>query len=89
MPHTIEAAALALAAMLSAAGNMALVGAWRLDRPSRLAPWSYSFLVWTTLVGMAFWGDRPLALDLLGMAMIAAGGWIGAGRTPDRTRRGG
>lgn len=72
--------ALVAAGLLSAAGNLLLVNACRAAPLSVLAPWRYSFLLWSTALGGLLWGEAPSPAGLAGMALIALAG-IGAARS--------
>ena len=59
-------------------GQFALLAAARTTPASRIAPAQYSQLLWAVAFGVAFFGERPDALKLAGLALIAAGGVISA-----------
>lgn len=79
-PTALQGAALVAAGLLSTSGNLLLVTACRAAALSVLAPWRYSFLLWSTALGGLAWGETPSPSALLGMALIAAAG-VGAARS--------
>jgi drug/metabolite transporter (DMT)-like permease len=68
--------------LLSTAGNLLLVNACRAAPLSTLAPWRYSFLLWSTALGGLLWSESPSLSALAGMALIAVAG-VGAARRRD------
>lgn len=69
-----KTAALAGAAILSAAANVLLVFATRAGEISVVAPFRYSIIVWAVLIGIFVWDEIPDALTLFGAAIIVATG---------------
>lgn len=55
-------------------GHLILIKAYDHAPPSRLAPFSYSQLIWVTVIGFFAFGDFPDAWSLLGIAILVASG---------------
>jgi drug/metabolite transporter (DMT)-like permease len=54
----------------SAAGQLAMIRAFRFGEASMLAPIEYTALIWATAFGFWFWGDLPTVAVLFGAALI-------------------
>lgn len=67
-------AMLAAVALLGTLGHFLFVLAFRLADASALTPYTYSQLVWATIVGWIAFSDLPDGYSVAGMAIIAAGG---------------
>ena len=65
---------LGLAGIISAASHLCLIKAYDYASASRLAPFTYSQMVWATALGYLVFGDFPDAWSLAGIAILAAGG---------------
>jgi len=59
---------------LNLIANVGLAKAYQNAESSWLAPFDYSYLIFSTIWGVVIWNYFPDALALLGMAMIAASG---------------
>jgi drug/metabolite transporter (DMT)-like permease len=64
----------ALVACLGAGGHFLLIKALQLAPASVLQPFSYTTLIWATLVGFVVFGNLPDLPTVLGAAIIAASG---------------
>jgi drug/metabolite transporter (DMT)-like permease len=64
----------ALVACLGAGGHFLLIKALQLAPASVLQPFSYTTLIWATLVGFVVFGNLPDFPTVLGAAIIAASG---------------
>lgn len=73
---------LALAGTLAGLGQIGLMAATRLAPANRVAPAQYSQIVWAIVLGMLFFGERPDALALAGMALVALSGLAGLRSDP-------
>lgn len=80
IPQVAQGAALVAAGLLSTAGNLLLVNACRAAPLSVMAPWRYSFLLWSAALGLLFWAETPSPSALVGMTLIALAG-VGAVRS--------
>ena len=60
--------------IVGASSHLILIKAYDYASASRLAPFSYSQLVWVTLIGYLVFGGFPDGWSLLGIVIIAAGG---------------
>lgn len=59
---------------LSLTSHLVLIKAFQYAPASRLAPFSYTQLVWVTLAGLLVFGNFPDALSLLGIGVLIASG---------------
>lgn len=71
---TVPTLKLIAAAGFVAVGNVMIVAAYRRADFSVIAPFRYSIVVFSLVVGFFVFGERPDALALTGAAMIAASG---------------
>ena len=76
-----------LVALLGASGHFLLIKALQLAPASVLQPFSYTMLVWATVVGFLVFGNLPDLATVAGAAIIAASGIYTFAR--ERLRRGG
>jgi drug/metabolite transporter (DMT)-like permease len=60
--------------LLGALGHLILIKAYEYAPASRLAPFSYSQLIWVAIIGFFVFGDFPDGWSLLGMAILVASG---------------
>ncbi len=86
--ETVPTLKLVAAAAFVAVGNVMIVAAYRRADFSVVAPFRYSIVVFSLLVGYFVFGERPDALALLGTAMIAASGLYTVHRERIRARAG-
>ena len=81
LPLTGAVVALALVcSVLNVIANLGLTTAYQNAESSWLAPIDYSYLIFATLCGLAFFGDFPDASMLAGMGLIAGAGAFTAWR---------
>lgn len=77
---------IAALAALNLMGNAGITHAFHRAPVAVLAPFEYTALVWSALLGFAVWGDLPSARVWVGAAIIAAAGLFAALRArPDAT----
>lgn len=81
-------AVLVLMALLAVAGQLLLTAAFQLGPIGLIAPFEYSALVWTMIVGFVVFGDVPGPHVILGAVIITASG-VYLGRRELRTAAGG
>jgi drug/metabolite transporter (DMT)-like permease len=60
--------------VMGALGHLCLIRAFRLAPASVLAPFSYSSLVWASLLGLVIWNDWPDVWTWAGAALIVGSG---------------
>jgi drug/metabolite transporter (DMT)-like permease len=66
-----------LAGAVNFAAHFLMIEAFRLGRAAVIAPFKYSALLWSTLIGYLVWGDLPAGWIWLGAAVLVASGiWI-------------
>jgi drug/metabolite transporter (DMT)-like permease len=51
-----------------------IIFAYRHAHPGRIAPFNYSVVIFSGLIGWIVWHDRPDALALVGVLLVSAGG---------------
>ncbi len=68
-------ALLAIAGMIGGSSHLILIRAYELAPASRLAPFSYTQLIWVTLAGYVVFGNFPDGLSVAGMAILMSS-WI-------------
>jgi len=73
-PSLEDLGAMALMGLIAAGGHFLLIRAFDYAPASLLAPFTYSEIVMTTLLGLAFFGDFPTAWTWLGIAIIIGSG---------------
>lgn len=66
--------------ILGSAGHLILIKAYNHAPLSRLAPFSYSQLIWVAIIGYVVFDDFPDAWSLTGIAILLASGIYIAGR---------
>lgn len=76
----------ALVAVLGASGHFLLINALQLTPAAMLQPFSYSVLIWATVVGFVFFGNLPDVWTVIGALVIVASGLYSLAR--ERRRRG-
>ncbi len=60
--------------MLGGLGHLVLIKAYNYAPASRLAPYSYSQLIWVAIIGYIAFGDFPDTWSLVGMAILVGSG---------------
>ena len=78
-PQTVywaDVALLIFGSMFGTFGHFLLLRAFQRATASALTPFTYTQLVWATLIGWAAFGTFPDRFTLLGMAVIAASGLL-------------
>lgn len=73
-PDAAGWALFALVAALGASGHFLLIKALQLAPASTLQPFSYTILMWATLVGLVVFGNLPDLLTVVGALVITASG---------------
>jgi drug/metabolite transporter (DMT)-like permease len=73
-PDAAGWALFAIVGVLGASGHLLLIHAFTRAPASLLAPYTYTQLVWATLLGFALFGDLPDGWTLLGATIIVGSG---------------
>lgn len=60
--------------LVSAVAQLLMTEAYRRGETTLLAPFEYSGIVWTSLLGIAIWAEWPDGWDLLGFAVLVGAG---------------
>jgi len=76
VPTLAQAAVLLMAGVFAAAGNVCLLAATRFAPANQLAPTHYSQIVWAVILGALIFSEKPDALSVLGLAIIAGSGLL-------------
>jgi drug/metabolite transporter (DMT)-like permease len=74
MPGGATAALMLAAGFFLMCGHLFVFLAFRLAEPRAVAPFAYSFIVWSVLSGVLIFGEIPNGLAIAGMALIVATG---------------
>ena len=69
-----ECGLLALAACGFGLGSYSMTESLRFAPASLVAPYKYTAIVWALLLGYLFWGESPMPIVWLGIALIIASG---------------
>jgi drug/metabolite transporter (DMT)-like permease len=60
--------------LCQAGSQLLIIFAYRYAKPGRIAPFNYSVVVFSGLIGWIVWHNRPDLLALLGVVLVSAGG---------------
>jgi len=60
--------------MVSALAQLLMTEAYRSGEPTLVAPFEYSGIIWTTLLGVVFWAEAPDLWDGAGALILVASG---------------
>ncbi|SDW36173.1 DMT family transporter [Paracoccus sanguinis] len=89
VPDRAEALALVVAVLVGTLGYAMMVRATRVGEASAVAPFRYTRLVFTLVLAVAFFGERPDAATLAGAAVIVGAGSFAMWREFRRARAAG
>lgn len=89
VPDRAEALALVVAVLVGTLGYAMMVRATRVGEASAVAPFRYTRLVFTLVLAVAFFGERPDAATLAGAAVIVGAGSFAMWRECRRARAAG
>ena len=84
-PRPIEWVALILVGLISGAAQLMMTEGYRNGEATLLAPFEYGAIVYTVVLGWAFWGEVPGLWESLGIGFIVVAGlitWSRARRSP-------
>ncbi|GAB4393518.1 MAG: DMT family transporter [Kiloniellaceae bacterium] len=73
-PTLVDLGAMALMGLIAAAGHFLLIKSFDFAPAALLAPFTYSEIVMTTLLGFVFFGDFPQAWTWIGIAVVIGSG---------------
>lgn len=73
-PSPLQWAMLAGTGLLSAIAQVMMTEAYRRGEATLLAPFEYSAILWTTLMGVLVWAELPDGWDFAGIAVLVASG---------------
>jgi len=60
--------------ILSALAQLLMTEAYRAGEPTLIAPFEYSGIIWTTLLGALIWAEAPDGWDALGILILVSSG---------------
>ena len=60
--------------LCQAASQLLIILAYRYAKPGRIAPFNYSVVVFSGLIGWIVWHNQPDALALIGVLLVSGGG---------------
>jgi drug/metabolite transporter (DMT)-like permease len=75
MPSLKQGLLLAWMGLLGTMGHFFLIKAYEISQASMLAPFSYTSIVWSTLLGFVLFGDFPDGWTIAGAVIIMASGF--------------
>ncbi len=73
-PSAVQWALLAGCGVVSALGQVLMTAAYRSGEATLLAPFEYSGILWTALLGAVVWSEVPDAAALAGIALLVGSG---------------
>ncbi|WP_043340681.1 DMT family transporter [Belnapia moabensis] len=73
-PTPLQWAMLVGTGLLSAIAQVMMTEAYRRGEATLLAPFEYSAILWTTLMGVLLWGELPDGWDVAGIAVLVGSG---------------
>ncbi|MFT8242771.1 DMT family transporter [Roseomonas sp. BN140053] len=73
-PTPLALGLLAAVGLLSAVGQLLMTAGYRSGETTLLAPFEYSAILWTTLMGTLIWAEVPDGWDAGGVAILVASG---------------
>ncbi|MGF1630871.1 MAG: DMT family transporter [Kiloniellaceae bacterium] len=74
MPSTVDLAAMAMMGLIAAGGHFLLIKAFDFAPASLLAPFTYSEIIVTTVLGLLIFGDFPDSWTWAGIAVVIGSG---------------
>jgi drug/metabolite transporter (DMT)-like permease len=75
-PTPLQWGYLAGIGLCQAGSQLLIILAYRYARPGRIAPFNYSVVIFSGLIGWIFWKNRPDALAIVGVLCVCAGGML-------------
>ncbi len=76
MPNTRQLVLLISCGLLGGITQILLTLSLRYADASLLAPFDYTTLIWSAMIGYLFWGNMPESVTLAGAALVVSGGMI-------------
>lgn len=73
-PGPVELAALVGVGLVSTLAQLLMTEAYRRGEASIVAPFEYTGILWTTLIGLLIWDEQPAPTMLAGVAILTASG---------------
>lgn len=73
-PSPAQLLALIGIGLVSTLAQVLMTEAYRRGETTLVAPFEYTGIVWTSLIGLAIWGERPAPTMLAGVAILVASG---------------
>lgn len=76
LPGLGDMGLIAIVGLIAGSAHFLIVAAYRLAPATAVAPFEYVAMMWGTLFGYIFWREVPDIYNLIGMALIVAGGLV-------------
>ena len=73
-PDAMQLAALVGVGVIAGIAQLLMTEGYRTGETTLVAPFEYSAILYTTLLGMFLWGELPDAWNILGIAIVVASG---------------
>jgi len=73
-PDPVQWVMLACIGLVSAIAQLQMTAAYRSGETTLLAPFEYSGIVWTMIIGIGIWSEWPDGWDLAGFAVLVGAG---------------
>ena len=73
-PNPTQWVLLAGIGLVSGMAQIMMTNAYRRGEASLLAPFEYSSIIWTTVLGASVWAEMPDAWDFLGILVLVGAG---------------
>lgn len=74
MPRAWELAGLVGIGLVSTVAQLLMTEAYRRGEATLVAPFEYTGILWTGLIGLAFWNERPSPSMVAGVSVLVASG---------------
>jgi drug/metabolite transporter (DMT)-like permease len=87
-PDPLQLAVLVGIGLVSTLAQLLMTEAYRRGEASIVAPFEYTGILWTTLIGLVIWDEQPAATMLAGVVMLIASGLYILHREVARRRSG-
>lgn len=76
LPNTEQALWLGLLGILGTGGQLFMTQAYRIANPGKIGPYTYSSLIYATLLGWIFWGETLALPTIIGSTLIIYAGLL-------------
>jgi drug/metabolite transporter (DMT)-like permease len=73
-PDALQLAALTAVGVITGLAQLLMTEGYRSGEPSMVAPFEYGAILYTTVLGMAIWGEIPDLWNIVGIVIIIVSG---------------